>query len=91
MRFPKNKSRVEEVIERRWDLSSHEICHLYVAPDFHKLPPILLTQSHILLPLHGNRQHRGDHLLKFSFRGKEKTTNSCPTGPPAKFQLKLGI
>lgn len=57
MRFPKNKSRVEEVTERSWDLSSHKICRLYVAPD----PPcqpasprhhVPLIRGHILLLLH---------------------------------------
>lgn len=80
MRFPKNKSRVEEVTERSWDLSSHKICRLRVAPDSPCQPPSRSTdlEPHPASPSHGNRQHLGDHLLRLSFRGKEKPQTAAP-------------
>ena len=74
MGFPENKSRVEEVIKRSWDLSSREIYHLRVAPDSPCQPPSHSTdlRPHPASPSRGNRQHLGDHLLRLAFRGKEK-------------------
>lgn len=92
MTFPKNKSRVEEVIERRWDLSSHEICHLHVAPDSPCQPPSHSTdpEPHPASLTWKQAAPRRSSAQTFLQR-KRETTNSCPTGPPAKFQLKLGI
>ena len=92
MMFPENKSKVEEVIERRWDLSSHEICHLYVAPDSPCQTPSHSTdpKPHPASLTWKQAAPRRSSAQTFLQR-KRETTNSCPTGPPAKFQLKLGI
>lgn len=49
-------------------------CHLCVPPDSPCQTPSNSTdpKPHPASSSHGNRQHIGDHLLKLSFRGKEK-------------------